>query len=56
MPLGWVTGSDGSDPRIDPVWAQDRSFLKGLGLKFVDGPKLGTSSGLRSRMEGPEGP
>ena len=48
--------SDGSDPRIGPGSARDRPYLKGLGLNFREGPKLGIGSGSRSRIEGPEGP
>ena len=51
-----VENSDGSDPRISPGSARDRPFLKGSGLNFGEGPKLGIGLGSRSRMEGLEGP
>ena len=51
-----VTNSDGSDPRIGPGSARDRPYLKGLGLNFREGPKLGIGSGSMSKIEGPEGP
>ena len=49
-------GSDGSNSRIGLGSARDRPFLKGLGLNFGEGPKLGIGLGSRSKIEGPGGP